>query len=44
MAANGEFSLSGKKLKKLALLEKSENKFLRYYKIRDFLHKLRSII
>jgi glycosyltransferase involved in cell wall biosynthesis len=44
MAAEGTFSLSAKKIKKLALLEESENKFLRYYKIRDFLHKLRSII
>ena len=44
MTANGEFSLSAKKYKKLELLRKSEKKFLRYYKIRDFLHKLRSII
>ena len=43
-ARNNRFSLSKKKLQKLALLEKSEAKLLRYYKIRDFLHKLRSII
>ncbi|MBQ7633323.1 MAG: glycosyltransferase [Alphaproteobacteria bacterium] len=44
MAADGAFSLSVKKIKKLTLLEKSEDRFLRYYRIRDFLHKLRSII
>lgn len=44
MAENSAFSLSKKKIKLLTLLEKSEYKFLRYYKIRDFLHKLRSII
>lgn len=43
-AQNKVFALSKKKLQKLALLQKSENRFLRYYQIRDFLHKLRSLI
>ena len=43
-AEHGEMSLSRKKMQKLLLLQKSENKLLYYYKIKDFLHKLRSLI